>query len=260
MALATNRHGEVQPTTADWNPGATGAGWSRRRPSPSPEEITMPTFTTLALCRSALFVSAISLAAAGAAAEGITLPPDSSKLRPSTLPGYALAQQKCGICHSADYISHQPPDVDQVHWTAEMGKMQHSYGAPLDRDEIALIGAYLAVAYGSAKPSDASVTSLTASWEAVKRRETRSIRVTAAPPMCRSGCRPTPVLVATPCRRPSSARRKAPLPQDTAARPPHPPCSPAQSDKAASANRARWPCRRCLILATIRSRRWQHLH
>ena len=69
----------------------------------------MPTFAKLALCRSALLASAISLAAAGAAAEGITLPPDSSKLRPSTLPGYALAQQKCGICHSADYISHHPP-------------------------------------------------------------------------------------------------------------------------------------------------------
>lgn len=128
----------------------------------------MPTFATLALCRSALLASAISLAAAGAAAEGITLPPDSSKLRPSTLPGYALAQQKCGICHSADYISHQPPGLNQAQWTAEMGKMQHSYGAPLDRDEIALIGAYLAVAYGSAKASDTSVASLTATWEAAQ--------------------------------------------------------------------------------------------
>ena len=128
----------------------------------------MPTFATLALCRSALLAWAIFLAAAGAAAEGITLPPDSSKLRPSTLPGYALAQQKCDICHSADYISHQPPGLDQAHWTAEMGKMQHSYGAPLDRDEIALIGAYLAVAYGSAKASDTSVTSLTASWQAAQ--------------------------------------------------------------------------------------------
>ena len=128
----------------------------------------MPTFATLALCRSALLASAISLAAAGAAAEGITLPPDSSKLRPSTLPGYALAQQKCGICHSADYISHQPPGLSQAQWTAEMGKVQHSYGAPLNRDEIALIGAYLAVAYGSAKASDTSVTSLTATWEAAQ--------------------------------------------------------------------------------------------
>ena len=132
----------------------------------------MPTFTTLTLGRSALLASAISLAAtvaaADAAAAGITLPPDSSTLRSSTLPGYALAQQKCGICHSADYISHQPPGLDQAHWTAEMVKMQHSYGAPLDQDEIALIGAYLAVAYGSANANDTRVTSLTASWEAAQ--------------------------------------------------------------------------------------------
>ncbi len=128
----------------------------------------MPTFVTLTLGRSALLASAISLAATDAAAAGITLPPDSSTLRSSTLPGYALAQQKCGICHSADYISHQPPGLDQAHWTAEMVKMQHSYGAPLDQDEIALIGAYLAVAYGSATASDTSVTSLTASWEAAQ--------------------------------------------------------------------------------------------
>ena len=128
----------------------------------------MPTFVTLTLGRSALLASAISLVATVAAAAGITLPPDSSTLRPSTLPGYALAQQKCGICHSADYISHQPPGLDQAQWTAEMGKMQHSYGAPLDRDEIALIGAYLAVAYGSANANDTRVTSLTASWEAAQ--------------------------------------------------------------------------------------------
>lgn len=35
--------------------------------------------------------------------------------------------------------------------------MQHSYGAPLDDQEIKSIGAYLAVAYGSAKATDASV-------------------------------------------------------------------------------------------------------
>ena len=46
-----------------------------------------------------------------------------------------------------------------------MGKVQRFYGAPLDRDEIALIGACLAVAYGSAKASDTSVTSLTGNCE-----------------------------------------------------------------------------------------------
>ena len=49
-----------------------------------------------------------------------------------------------------------------------MGKMQHSYGAPLNGDEIALMGADLAVAYGSAKVSDTGVTSLTATWEAAQ--------------------------------------------------------------------------------------------
>ena len=53
---------------------------------------------------------------------------DTSTLRASDLPGYAIALQKCGICHSADYISFQPPGMDLAQWTAEMTKMQHSYG------------------------------------------------------------------------------------------------------------------------------------
>ena len=87
----------------------------------------------------------------------IKLPQEVAKLRPSTLPGYAIAMQKCAICHSADYVSYQPPGMSQVQWTAEMAKMQHAYGAPISDDEVRQIGAYLAVAYGSAKASDASV-------------------------------------------------------------------------------------------------------
>lgn len=87
----------------------------------------------------------------------IKLPLDESKLRPSTLPGYAIAMQKCAICHSADYVSYQPPGMSQAQWTAEMAKMQHAYGAPISDDEVKQIGAYLAVAYGSAKATDASV-------------------------------------------------------------------------------------------------------
>jgi cytochrome c551/c552 len=83
-------------------------------------------------------------------------------LRESELPGYTIALQKCGICHSADYINYQPPAMNQSQWTAEMKKMQHSYGAPISEQEIELIGAYLAVAYGSAKASDPSVLALSA--------------------------------------------------------------------------------------------------
>ena len=92
-----------------------------------------------------------------AASVEIQLPPEVAKLRPSKLPGYAIAMQKCSICHSADYVSYQPPGMSQAQWTAEMAKMQHAYGAPISDDEVKQIGAYLAVAYGSAKATDVSV-------------------------------------------------------------------------------------------------------
>ncbi len=95
----------------------------------------------------------------------IELPEDVSELRPSELPGYDIALKKCGICHSANYVSYQPPGKDQQQWTAEMTKMQHSYGAPLNENEIQLIGAYLAVAYGSANATDESVVSLSRAYE-----------------------------------------------------------------------------------------------
>lgn len=101
----------------------------------------------------------------------ITLPADTSTLRESTLPGYTIAQQKCGICHSADYINFQPPGMSLVQWTAEMSKMQHTYGAPLTGDEIEQVGAYLAVTYGSAQATDAEVEALTAAANASRQTE-----------------------------------------------------------------------------------------
>ena len=83
----------------------------------------------------------------------IKLPPETARLKPSALPGYQAALQKCGICHSADYINLQPPAMTQPQWTAEVRKMQHAYAAPLTDKEVADIGEYLAVAYGGAKPS-----------------------------------------------------------------------------------------------------------
>src|SRR5262249_34929776 len=69
----------------------------------------------------------------------IALPPETAQLKPSALPGYALARDKCAICHSVDYIQYQPPQMSQAQWTAEVQKMQRSYGALLDADEIKLI-------------------------------------------------------------------------------------------------------------------------
>ncbi len=112
----------------------------------------------------ALFVAAFSCGwlVAHAAPADIKLLPETVKLRSSALPGYAIAMQKCGICHSADYIAYQPPGMSLSQWTAEMTKMQHAYGAPISEGDIKQIGAYLAVAYGSAKASDADVLAVVA--------------------------------------------------------------------------------------------------
>ncbi|MEO8520765.1 MAG: c-type cytochrome [Acidobacteriota bacterium] len=102
-------------------------------------------------------VATLAIVGVHAQTQRITLPPDTSRLRPSSLRGSAIAQQKCGICHSADYVSFQPPAMTQAQWTAEMTKMRQAYGAPLDDQDIKSLGAYLAVAYGSASATDTSV-------------------------------------------------------------------------------------------------------
>ncbi|WP_449433100.1 SorB family sulfite dehydrogenase c-type cytochrome subunit [Pseudomonas putida] len=96
-------------------------------------------------------------AMAHAAPLSITLPPETAVFKANALPGYALAQQKCSTCHSADYIQFQPPGLTLAQWTGEASKMQHTYGAPLSDQDVSMIGAYLAVAYGSAKATDADV-------------------------------------------------------------------------------------------------------
>lgn len=105
------------------------------------------------------FALAVLVAAHGAAAapKEIKLPPETAKLRISALPGYALATQQCLVCHSADYVSFQPPGMNQAQWTAEVTKVQHAFGAPISDDEVKSIGACLAVAYGTAKATDESV-------------------------------------------------------------------------------------------------------
>lgn len=93
-------------------------------------------------------------AMAHAAVHEIKLPAEDAKLKPSPLPGYVVATQKCATCHSADYVKYQPPGMSLTQWTGEVAKMQHLYGAPISDDDVKSIGAYLAVAYGSAKESD----------------------------------------------------------------------------------------------------------
>ncbi len=84
------------------------------------------------------------------AAPPLQLPVETAQLRPSPLAGYAIAAQKCGVCHSADYVDYQPPGMKLAQWTAEMVKMQRAYGAPISDEEVRLLGVYLASTYGDA--------------------------------------------------------------------------------------------------------------
>lgn len=87
--------------------------------------------------------------AASKASQPIKLPPENVTLRPSPLPGYAIALHQCAICHSADYIAYQPPGMNQAQWTAEVTKMHATYGAPIAGDDIRLVGIYLTSVYGA---------------------------------------------------------------------------------------------------------------
>ena len=91
----------------------------------------------------------------------IQLPPETAQLRPSELAGFVIAAQKCAICHSADYINYQPPGMTLTQWTAEMTKMQHTYGAPIDDAEVKLLGIYLAATYGDASTVTATDRAMT---------------------------------------------------------------------------------------------------
>ena len=110
-------------------------------------------------------VLSMSAGAATGNIHEINLPPEGAALRPSELPGYTIALQKCAICHSSDYINLQPPHMSLTQWTAEMVKMQHAYGAPIDESEIKLLAVYFAATYGDAtsiKDADAATPVATA--------------------------------------------------------------------------------------------------
>lgn len=100
-------------------------------------------------------VGLLAVATVEAAPLTIELPPETAHLVPSDLPGYAIANQKCTICHSADYIQLQPPGMSEKQWRGEVGKMQHAFGAPVDDQQADMIAAYLADAYSGKAPAPA---------------------------------------------------------------------------------------------------------
>jgi cytochrome c len=87
----------------------------------------------------------------GAEIVTITLPPDTTAFKDA--PGVTLANAQCLTCHSAMYVTTQPP-LSLKAWTAEVTKMQQKYGAPIPTNAIPELSYYLAVNYGTGAPAE----------------------------------------------------------------------------------------------------------
>jgi len=70
---------------------------------------------------------------------------EAATLRPG--PNLDVAQNYCAACHSVDYITTQPPGRGEPFWKAEVGKMIHSYGAPIGEEDAQAIVEYLSKTY-----------------------------------------------------------------------------------------------------------------
>ena len=84
-----------------------------------------------------------------ATAEAWKLPTDQPKFRPG--PGAEIATANCLLCHSADYVSTQPP-LPRATWLATVNKMREKYGAPLPTNQVERVVEYLSVSYGKKTP------------------------------------------------------------------------------------------------------------
>jgi len=78
------------------------------------------------------------------------LPPEKTVLRAG--PGRELILGQCLACHSAEYITMQPP-LNRAAWLASVDKMRSKYGAPVPTNTIPAIADYLVAQYGKKEES-----------------------------------------------------------------------------------------------------------
>jgi mono/diheme cytochrome c family protein len=98
--------------------------------------------------QASLAMTLVAIVALPAFALQIDLPAETAKLKPGA--GSDLASKQCLTCHSADYVSIQPPGKPLAFWKAEVEKMKKVYGAPIPDDQIEPIAQYLTREYGAA--------------------------------------------------------------------------------------------------------------
>jgi cytochrome c5 len=96
----------------------------------------------------AVVAGLVAGASASAVAGSVTikLPADKSRFAPG--PNVRLVDEECRECHSADYVTSQPPQ-DRAGWEKVVTKMIDKYGMDrLSVSQQALIVDYLVAVYG----------------------------------------------------------------------------------------------------------------
>jgi mono/diheme cytochrome c family protein len=78
------------------------------------------------------------------------LPPEKTSLKPGA--GREMVLGQCVACHSADYMTSQPP-LDRAAWAASVEKMRSKYGAAIPTNAASAIADYLAAQYGPKAPA-----------------------------------------------------------------------------------------------------------
>ena len=86
-----------------------------------------------------LFAALLGFATASIAQE--------SKVQLRDGPGKDKAVQ-CMACHSVDYLQMNSRFLDKAGWTASINKMINAFGAPIPKEDVEPIAAYLAEHYG----------------------------------------------------------------------------------------------------------------
>ncbi len=98
--------------------------------------------------------TAVRITAAALAALALTgARAQEAKIELKDAPGRDKAMQ-CGACHSLDYIPMNSRFLDKAGWTASVNKMINAFGAPIAKEDVDAIAAYLAENYG--RPQDAA--------------------------------------------------------------------------------------------------------
>jgi mono/diheme cytochrome c family protein len=84
------------------------------------------------------------------AADEWKLPPEATVLKSGA--GREVVLGQCLLCHSADYVTSQPP-MARAAWAASVEKMRSKYAAPIPTNSVNVLVDYLTTQYGKPDPA-----------------------------------------------------------------------------------------------------------